>query len=204
MIGYGRNMPLGWKSDAARDPGQRKDPEMFTVSEIMTTAPEQCRTPLERKVYDALRDLNIPFQRVETSEAVTMEDCRKIDAVLGMKMVKTLFLCDRKKTSFYLAVLPGDKPFSTKDFSHALQISRVSFAPKELLIPMLGTRIGAVTVFSCLLDPENRIQVVFDREVCREEFYGCSDGTTTCYLKLQTRDVTDQFLPGIHHTFRIV
>lgn len=177
---------------------------MFYVSEIMTTAPEKFQTPLEKKVYDTLQKLHIPFQRVETSEAVTMEDCAKIDAVLDMKMVKTLFLCDRKKTAFYLAVLPGDKPFSTKDFSHALGVSRVSFAPKELLLPMLGTKIGAVTVFSCLLDPENRMQVVFDRDVCREEYYGCSDGTTTCYLKLRTRDVIDRFLPAIPHSCQMI
>ena len=57
----------------------------------------------------------------------------QIDKKLDMKMVKTLFLCDRHKTDFYLFVTTGDKPFKTKLFSSALGISRVSFAPAEFM-----------------------------------------------------------------------
>ena len=30
---------------------------------------------------------------------------------------KNLFLCNRQKTAFYLLVMPGDKPFKTKELS---------------------------------------------------------------------------------------
>ncbi|MGC4019391.1 MAG: YbaK/EbsC family protein [Muricomes sp.] len=48
-------------------------------------------------------------------------------------MVKTLFLCNKKKTLFYLFVTTGEKPFDTKKFCETLGISRVSFAPKACL-----------------------------------------------------------------------
>jgi Ala-tRNA(Pro) deacylase len=172
---------------------------MFFVSEIKTGAPEQFRTPLQEKTYRTLEALGIPFERVDTDEAVTMADCVQIDAKLHMKMVKTLFLCDRKQTAFYLFVTAGDKPFSSRAFSAALGAPRVSFAPSERLETMLGVKIGAATVFSVLLDTENRVQAVFDRDVLAEEWYGCSDGTTTGYMKVRTDDILHVFLPFTHH-----
>lgn len=78
---------------------------------------------------------------VETDEIITMEDCAEVNKKLDMEMVKTLFLCNRQQTEFYLFITKGDKPFKSKNFSHALDIARVSFAPAELLKSMLGTDI---------------------------------------------------------------
>jgi Ala-tRNA(Pro) deacylase len=172
---------------------------MFFVSNIKATAPERFRTPLQEKVYHTLRDLHIPFERVDTDEAITMEDCVQIDAKLQMKMVKTLFLCNRQQTAYYLFITVGDKPFSSKNFSSSLGISRVSFAPSEMMQTLLGTKIGAATVFSALLDTGSRVQIVFDRDVLAEQWYGCSDGTTTGYMKVRTDDILHVFLPFTHH-----
>ena len=172
---------------------------MFFVSEIKTTAPEQFRTPLQEKVYQTLKELSIPYERVDTDEAITMPDCVQINEKLRMKMVKTLFLCDRKQTTFCLFITAVDKPFRAKDFSAALGVSRLSFAPSEKMETMLGTKIGAATVFSALLDSENRVRIVFDRDVAEEKWYGCSDGTTTGYMKVRTDDILHVFLPFTHH-----
>lgn len=159
---------------------------MFFVSDVQTTAPETFKTPLQERVYDTLGKLGISFERVDTDEAITMEDCTEIDARLSMDMVKTLFLCNRQQTTFYLFITRGDKPFRAKDFSAALGVARVSFAPTELMQSMLGTTIGAATVFSVLLESARGVQVVFDKDVCAQAFYGCSDGTTTGYMKIAT------------------
>ena len=68
---------------------------MIFVSDIYTTAPTEFKTPLQQKAYEAMEKLDIPFERVDTDEAITMEDCIAIDEKLNMKMVKTLFLCNR-------------------------------------------------------------------------------------------------------------
>ncbi len=177
---------------------------MIAVSEVQTSAPQAFKSELQEKVYHALGDLKIPFERVDTDEVITMEDCVAVDEKLDMKMVKTLFLCNRQQTKFYLFITCGDKPFRSKDFSNALSISRVSFAPAELMETMLGTKIGAATVFSSLLDVENQVQIVFDRDVLDEEYYGCSDGTTTGYMKIRTEDIYRKFLPFTEHTPAVV
>ena len=64
---------------------------------------------------------------------------------------------------------------------------------------MLGTKIGAATVFSSLLDCDNKVQIVFDNDVLTEEYYGCSDGTTTGYMKIRTGDIVRRFLNYAKH-----
>lgn len=177
---------------------------MFTVSEIQNTPPEKCSTQLQKLVYQTLHQLGVPYQRVDTHEAITMQDCVRIDEKLDMKMVKTLFLCNRQQSAFYLFITLGDKPFHAKDFSAALGVSRVSFAPAALMEQMLGTKIGAATVFSALLDAQNKVRIVIDRDVAAQEWYGCSDGTTTGYMKLPTRCILHAFLAHAGHAPEII
>lgn len=151
-----------------------------------------------------MRELSIPFERVDTDEVITMEDCVEVNKKLEMNMVKTLFLCNRQKSEFYLFITKGDKPFSSKDFSSGMGISRVSFAPAELMEKMLGTKVGAATVFGAIADTENKVHIVFDSEVLSEKYYGCSDGTTTGYMKLKTDDVVNKLLPYTNHEMKAI
>lgn len=177
---------------------------MFYISEIYKTAPEEFQRPLQKETYRYLERLKIPYERVETDEAITMEDCILINEKLDMKMVKTLFLCNRQKTVFFLFVTVGDKAFQAKEFGQAVKCSRVSFAPEELFHEMLGVKVGAATVFSSILDLDRDIQIVIDKEVADEEYYGCSDGTTTCYMKIKTEDILNRFLPEVKHKAKII
>jgi Ala-tRNA(Pro) deacylase len=172
---------------------------MFFVSEIIEKAPYCFKSPLQEKVYKLLKKLQIPFERVTTDEAISMEDCFEINQKLNVKMVKTLFLCNSNKTDFYLFITTADKPFKSKEFSKALDISRVSFAPAELMKSILGVKIGAATIFGVLMDKENLLQVVFDKDVLLEEWYGCSDGTTTGYMKVKTKLIVNNFLTYAKH-----
>ena len=162
---------------------------MFYIFYIYKNEPKKFFTKLQKKVYEVLKELHIQFERVETDEAITMEDCIEINKKLDMKMVKTLFLCNRQKTSFYLFITCGDKRFDSKKFSSELDIARVSFTDESLMNEMLGTKIGAATIFSSLIDKDNKVNIVLDKDVLKEEFYGCSDGTTTGYMKIKISDI---------------
>ncbi len=177
---------------------------MFYVSEIHHEAPTTFLTPLQKTVYQTLSILNINYERVDTDEAITMDDCILINERLDMKMVKTLFLCNRQQTLFYLYVTTGDKPFQSKEFSLALGISRVSFAPAEFMQEILGTKIGAATIFSALLPSSKFVNLVIDQDVATEEWFGCSDGTTTGYMKLKTSDILNKILPYSKRTYTII
>ncbi len=177
---------------------------MFYVSEVKTDVPKEFKTTLQEKVYTTLNELNIPYERVENDEAITMEDCILIDERLDTKIVKTLFLCNRQQTNFYLFITLGDKPFKTKDFSSAMGISRVSFAPSEFMDGMLGTVIGSTTVLSILLESSKDVQVVVDSEILKNEYYGCADGTTIGYMKIETSKVFDDLFKHCNRTYSVV
>lgn len=177
---------------------------MIEVSQPTTQAPATFETELQRMTYEALRTLGIQYVRVDNEPAITMEDCEAINKALDMKTVKTLFLTNRQKTLFYLVVMPGDKPFSTKDFGKALGVARVSFAPPELLMSKMGTVVGATTIFSAMLPGAADVRIVIDRDVKESEWYGCTDGTTTSYMKLATEDVLDKFIKGIGREIEVV
>ena len=172
---------------------------MIRTSEIRTTAPQEFVNETQRRVYAALERLAIPFGRIDNDPAVTMEDCIAIDKALGVLTVKTLLLCNRQQTMFYLYVMPGDKPFSTKDFGAALQISRVSFAPAEKLHEFLGTEVGATTPLSLVADTQQRVRLIIDKAAVTPESIGCPDGTTTCYMRLRTADLLGKFIPETGH-----
>lgn len=185
----------GTESSGAREKGRT----VVFVSEIFTEAPACFRTPLQEQVYQTLEALHMPFERVDTDEAISMEDCLQINQRLQVKMVKTLFLCHRRQTRFYLFITTAEKPFSSKDFSQALGIPRVSFAAPEQMESLLGVTVGAATVFGVLRDGDGKIEVIVDRDVVREDWYGCSDGTTTGYMKLRTAQVLHEFLRFAEH-----
>lgn len=69
---------------------------------------------------------------------------------------------------------------------------------------MLGVKIGAATVFGVLMDKDNLVRVVFDKDVLSEEWYGCSDGTTTGYMKVRTEKIVHDFLDFVKHTPAII
>ena len=178
---------------------------MFHVSDIITTPPAEFASPLQRKVYETFAALGIPFGRVDTDPGLTMEDCRHIDAKIGLRIVKTVFLCNRQQTEFRLYVTPDDKPFVTRDSCAALGgIPRVSFAPADKLQALTGVQVGATTILSCILPECAPVLLVMDREIAESEWFACTDGTPTCFVKIRTKDLLDKYIPHSGHHLTII
>jgi Ala-tRNA(Pro) deacylase len=58
---------------------------------------------------------------------------------------------------------------------------------------------GSVSVLALRNDADNQVQLVIDREVLEEEWFGCHPCLNTSSLKLRTSDVLEKFLPAVHH-----
>ena len=168
----------------------------FYVSEPFTTPPATFETPLQRLIYETFASAEIPFSRVDTDPGITMEDCAHISVRIGVDIVKTIFLCNRQQTEFYLYVTSHDKPFVTRDFCSALGIPRVSFASSERLWELTGVRVGATTILSAVWPACAGVHLVMDASIAASEWFACTDGTPTCFVKLHTRDLLDKYLAG--------
>ena len=177
---------------------------MFYVSDIMTTPPAEFSSELQQKVYETFARLEIPYERVDTDPGITMEDCQHIDAKIGVRIVKTVFLCNRQQTEFYLYVTTDDKPFVTRDFCGALGIPRVSFASADKLWDLTGVLPGATTILSVVLPSMAGVHLVMDRAVAEGEWFACTDGTATCFVKLRTSDLLSKYLPASSHQLTLI
>ena len=176
------------------------------ISEIVTTVPENVseRVPLEQKVYKVFDKLGIPFERVDNDPASSMEECRDIGKVLGAPARKDVFLCNRKKTTFFLLVMPEEKDFDASSFSKKLGVSHMSFASPEHMWEHLGTKPGSASVVGLLNDEDDYVQLILDKEVAEGEYFVCNTGINTTHLKIKTEDLLKKFLPHIHHRAKIV
>lgn len=159
------------------------------------------RKEKEIKVYDILDSLHIPYIRADHEAVMTMEACEEIDKTLGMEICKNLFLCNRKKTAYYLLLMPGNKALKTKELSQQIPTTRLSFASGEDMEAYLNVTPGSATVMGLIFDPENKVQLLVDEELLKQEEFGCHPCVNTSTIKMKTEDVFGKFLEEIHHDY---
>ena len=156
---------------------------------VYTGRPSDQRIPQEEAIYDKLEELSIPFTRVDHDHADTMEDCLRIESVLGGKICKNLFLCNRQQTEFYLLMMPGDKPFKTKYLSAQLGCSRLSFADAGHMGDYLSTVPGSVSALELIFDTQGKVQLVIDRPLLEEADFCGHPGISTSTLRMGREDL---------------
>ena len=169
------------------------------ISEVMTTAPEDERGELETRVYEELQKHGIKYERVDNDTVETMEECVEISEKLGAEIRKTIVVCNRQKTDFYLVILPADKRFDSKLFAAMMHTARVSFASPEDMQKVIGLTPGEASVMGILNDPEGRVKVVIDKAVADAEWFACNPGANTTHLRFRTRQLINNFLPEEGH-----
>ena len=158
------------------------------------------RLPKEIRVYDFLDGLQVPYAYVDHPAAMTMEDCAAADEAMGTAMCKNLLLCNRQCTEFYLLLLPGDKPFKTKELSKQIGSSRLSFAGGEYMEQFLDITPGSLSILGLMNDKENRVQLLIDEDVLKDTYLGCHPCINTSSLRLTVEDLMNKVVPAMGHT----
>ena len=176
----------------------------FSISPILTGAPEAPRCAVETAAFALLDRLGISYTRVEHPPADTAEVRAAVNRALDIRICKNLFLCNRQQTDFYLLCMPEDKPFRTSEVSRQIGSSRLSFAPPEQMEALLGCTPGSASVLGLMCDTEHRVRLLLDREVAESEWFGCHPCKNDGSLKLRTRDILEVFLPSTGHAPAVV
>ena len=167
-------------------------------------ATNEGRLDKEIRVYDLLDRLGVEYRRIDHEPAMTMEICAVIDQVLDATICKNLLLCNRQCTEFYLLLMPGDKVFKTKELSHQIGSSRLSFAAPEYMEEFLDITPGSLSILGLMNDKEHRVQLLIDNDVLQGEYIGCHPCINTSSLRLKTADVMDKIIPAMGHEPKIV
>ena len=155
------------------------------------------RLEKERRCYDLLDGLGIEYVRVDHEHADTIEACREVEKLLGCVICKNLFLTNRQQTEFYLLIMPGDKPFKTKELSGQLGISRLSFGEPKFMEEFMDLQPGSVSVLGLMNDHDRRVRLLIDEDVLGEEQFGCHPCMNTSSIRFATKDLTDKILPAL-------
>ena len=171
--------------------------------ELQKGRPENTDNRLDKeiRVYDFLDKLGVQYQRIDHEAAMTMEACEEIDHALGdnTTICKNLFLCNRQETDFYLLLMPGDKPFKTKDLSAQIHSARLSFAKPEYMEKYLDTTPGSVSVLGLMNDSEKKVLLLIDEDVMKAPYFGCHPCINTSSLKFTTEDLMQKIIPALEH-----
>lgn len=185
------------------DSNTRKSDPMLLLEQ---GRPADCtgRLPKEIRVYDLLDSLNISYQRIDHEAAMTMEACAAIDKALEATICKNLLLTNRQNTAFYLLLMPGDKPFKTKELSRQIGSARLSFASAEQMEDLLDITPGSLSVFGLMNDREQRVQLLIDKAILTGSCIGFHPCINTSSLRLSTKELLETVIPAMGHTIRLV
>lgn len=162
------------------------------------------RLPKEIRVYDLLDQMGISYQRIDHEAAMTMEACAEVDKMLGGVICKNLMLCNRQNTEFYLLLIPGDKPFKTKELSKQIESSRLSFAAPEYMEEYLDITPGSLSVLGLMNDTGHKVQLLIDQDVLKGEYIGFHPCINTSSLRIKIADLVEKIIPAMGHAPQLV
>lgn len=162
------------------------------------------RLEKEIRSYDLLDSLGIEYDRIDHEPAMTMEICEEIDRALGATICKNLFLCNRQETDFYLLMMPGDKPFKTKDLSAQICSSRLSFGTPDYMEQLVDITPGSLSILGLMNDKEGRVRLLIDKDVLSGEYIGCHPCINTSSLRIKTSDMVEKLIPALKHAPTLV
>ena len=146
------------------------------------------RLDKELRCYDLLDRLGLTYDWADHDAADTIEACAAVEDVLGAGICKNLFLTNRQQTAFYLLLMPGHKPFRTKDLSHQIGSARLSFAAPEHMLELLDITPGSVSVLGLMNDHDGRVRLLIDRDLLKDAYLCCHPCINTSTLKLRMAD----------------
>ncbi|MGM9653662.1 MAG: prolyl-tRNA synthetase associated domain-containing protein [Eubacteriales bacterium] len=175
------------------------------ISELRHGNPcDPARRPEEQACYTLLDSLGVSYDRIDHDPMFTIAACAAVDAALGTPICKNLFLRNSNASQYYLLLIPGDKPFRTKELSAQIQSTRLSFAPEEKMQEYLHVTPGSVTVLGLAFDTDCRVQLLIDRDVTACEWFVCHPCINTSSLRFSTSDLLEKILPAVRHAPRFV
>ena len=152
------------------------------------------------EICGCLKNLGIEFECITHPPAFTIEECKRVEELIGGKICKNLFLRTTSGNSRFLLMMDGDKKFVTKDISKKLGSSRLSFASGEEMESILGTSPGSLSITSLAFDKEKAVALAIDKDVASEEFICCHPSDNSATLKIRTADVFEKLLPFFNVT----
>lgn len=123
----------------------------------------------EKKVYEALERLGIPYTRYEHPAAFTIQEIDDMKLDMNGLHCKNLFVRNHSGNKHYLILVSQEKRVDLKQLAKQIGSSRLSFASEERLMKYLCLTPGSVTPLGLLNDAERKVKVLIDEDLQKSE-----------------------------------
>lgn len=145
------------------------------------------------KVKEYLNALGIQFKIVEHEPAYTTEEADKyIEGHEGVR-TKTMFICNKKKTNYYMIIMDDSKRLDMNKFKEIVSEKQMKMASEEALKEKLGIKPGMVSPFGLLNNDEKDVKIYMDKEIITEEIMTFHPNDNTKTLFITTKDLFKYF-----------
>ena len=135
------------------------------------------------EICGCLKNLGIEFECITHPPAFTIEECKRVEGLIGGKICKNLFLRTTSGNSRFLLMMDGDKKFVTKDISKKLGSSRLSFVSGEEMQTLVNTLPGSLGIMSLIFDKEKKSALPLTRLCLRTNFSVATQVSTPALSK---------------------
>ena len=145
------------------------------------------------KVKEYLNALGIQFKIVEHEPAYTTEEADKyIEGHDGVR-TKTMFICNKKKTNYYMIIMDDSKRLDMNKFKEIVSEKQMKMASEEALKEKLGIEPGMVSQFGLLNNDEKDVKIYMDKQIITEEIMTFHPNDNTKTLFITTKDLFKYF-----------
>ena len=155
------------------------------------------------KVYGVLEEMGIVYDLVEHPPALTTEEAdRFIEGKEGVR-TKTLLLCNKKSTAFYLVIMDDAKRLDMKRLGALLEEKGMRFCSSERLEEKLGLTPGTVSLFGLLNNGDRDVKVCLDEEMLSQRImsFHANDNSKTIFI---SKDDMLRFLTKLGYAYNVL
>ncbi|MCX6270856.1 MAG: prolyl-tRNA synthetase associated domain-containing protein [Bacteroidetes bacterium] len=155
------------------------------------------------RLYEILRELDIPFDYYEHPAVATVEEARKYWKDLEATHCKNLFLRNHKGNGHYLVIAEYSMKVDIHHLEQCLQQGKLSFASDERLLRYLGVTPGSVTPFGLIYDADKHVIVYLDNNLQASDRISFHPCINTASIVLKFNDFLKYLKwTGNHYEFR--
>ncbi len=156
----------------------------------------------QNELLNVLTQIDIGFTNHEHPAVFTVDEAdlhhKGIDGVHS----KNLFFKDKKKNLFLVITL-SDKPIKIKEVAKKIGAKSPSFGKPDLLAEVLGVIPGAVTPFAVINDETNRVKVILDQEMMKNDLLNFHPLVNTATTTIAARDLV-KFMEHCNQEYEII
>jgi len=155
---------------------------------------------MTEKEFLAFLDTNgFHYHRTEHPAVFTCEEADQHRPDVPAVSTKNLFLCDKKKRRYFLAVTSCEKTVRLDALTSQVGVANLRFASEDDLMRLLGVTRGSVTMMGLIIDTEHKVELWMDSEIWQGENFQSHPLVNTATLVLAKPEL-ERFFALTGHT----